>query len=291
VPIADWTVPFELTSAPYAGATRLPINTTTTFNSGTGIYLLDSSNCSLTNVVRQTKDYVPQEDGAILHRRFTGGMEMALSIQFWQDTNHIACDELLQEMMDDLMGYLYGLINAGDNQGRIAWTPDGDSSPISTWRMLDDIRLLSYPEGSQQAGNPFELKVTIDCELPYAEDLSEVTTAPNTFPTLPATVTNYGNRPTYPVFQVYGSSWTIVNTTTSKSIIFSDAGLPTPVGGGYVEINTFRNTAFLNGNGANMLPGIDVQNSEFFTLIPGANAINPVGAGAASLVKVNGAWA
>lgn len=294
MPIADWTVPFELLSAVYAGATTLPINTPTTFDAGTGIYLLKQEECALTNVVRQTKDFVPQEDGAILHRRFTGGMEMALTIQFWQNTSDIACDELLQEMVDDLMGYLYGLLNAGDNEGRILWTPAGGSSAISTQRMLDDLRLLSYPEGNQTAGNPFELKVTVDCELPYAEDASEVTIAPNTFPVLPTTVTNYGDRPTYPVFQMYGKAWILTNNTTSQSMDFDDSRPECPdVGpGNFVEVNMFRNTAFLNGSDANMLPGIDALNSDFFSLAPGPNVLALVGDGiGTSIVKVNGAWA
>ena len=90
MPLADWAVPFELTSAVYSG-TMLSINSQT----ANGLYLLRPEGCSLVNQVRSTKEMVPQEDGAILHRRFAAGMEMTLAIQLWEDTTKIACDSLL----------------------------------------------------------------------------------------------------------------------------------------------------------------------------------------------------
>lgn len=293
--IADWTVPFRLTSSVYTNhpepggiaTSPLPINEVITFNSGEGIYRLRTDGCSLTNVVRQTKDYVPQADGAILHRRFLGGMEMTLAVQMWQPGT-IACDAILQEMVDTLEGYLYGLLNAGDNEGRIAWEPVGGASgaPGSNgYRMLDDIRLLSYPTESQQKGSALEMVFTLDCDRPYAQDETQLN------PAIPGTVTNYGNKPTYPVWQIYSGSFTLVNTTTGDQFSFNDAqpGCPN-VGAGYVEIDTFRNTIYLNGTGANLKPGIVMVDSDFFTLPPGANVITCAGAGGGSVCLVNAAW-
>jgi hypothetical protein len=298
LPIADWTVPFDLRSLVYTnnhepGGTftdPLPINTVATFPSGTGFYLLREDGCSLANQVRSTKDFVPQEDGAILHRRFTGGMEMTLAIQMWQNKSKIACDELLQEMKDTLMGYLYGLLNAGDNDGRIRWAPTGGTSgaPGSNgYRMLDDIRLLTYPAETHQPGSPYEIGVTIDCDLPYAQDETQLTVS------LSGAVINYGNRPAYPVWQITADAFTLTNTTTNESFSFDD-GLPgcPPVGGGYVEIDTFHNSATIVNVGPvydNAAAGIDMTGSDFFLIVPGSNAIT-LNAGSGACL-INAAWA
>lgn len=289
MPVADWTVPFTLTSSVFSG-TPLDINTPVTFTGGkTGTYFLRPDGCSLTNQVRQTKDFVPQADGAILHRRFTGGMEMTLVIQLWQDTSSIACDTLLQEMIDDLMGYLYGLINAGDNEGRISWAPEGGSSASSTSRMLDDIRLLAYPTGEQQPGLPYEVTVSVDCALPYAEDLTQLN------PTIAGAVVNNGNRPTYPVWQVSASAFTLTDTSVTPNAVFQfDDSLPgcPNVGAGYVEIDTFRNSVTIVTGGptlSNGAAGVVMTASDFFTLSPGSHTIT-LSAGT-GVCLINAAWA
>lgn len=301
MPLADWTVPFALTSALYS-PTPLDINTPVTFTSGTGIFLLRLDGCTLTNQVRQTKDFVPQQDGAILHRRFTAGMEMSLAIQLWENDTQIACDTLLQEMLDDLMGYLYNLINAGDNEGRISWVPSGGSSVSSTSRMLDDIRLLSYPTESQQPASPYEINVTVDCALPYAEDLTQL--APSVAGG-GGTVVNNGNRPTYPVWQVYNGfganlAFTLTNTTTGDSFSFDDSlpGCADIASGEYVEIDTFRNTATKVAAGptlSNVAAGVVMTTSDFFLVPPGSNTITLVATtgsiGGSSSCLINAAWA
>ena len=300
MPLADWTVPFTLTSGVYS-ATFLGINTPVVFTAGTGTYFLRPDGCKLENQVRQTKDFVPQADGAILHRRFTGGMEMTLAIQLWQDTETIACDTLQQEMLDDLMGYLYGLLNAGDNEGRISWVPEGGSSVSSTSRMLDDIRLLSYPAESQQPGSPYEITVTVDCALPYAEDLTQLS------PSVAGgggTVINNGNRPTYPVWQIYNGSganlaFTLTNTTTGDSLSFDDSlpGCANIASGEYVEIDTFRNSLTKVAAGpvlSNVAAGLVMTTSDFFSIPPGSNTITLVATtgsiGGGSLCLINAAF-
>ena len=275
MPLADWSVPFELTSSVYSGS-MLSINSQTV----NGLYLLRPEGCSLVNQVRSTKEMVPQSDGAILHRRFAAGMEMTLAIQLWEDTTKIACDTVLQEMLDTLMGYLYALLNAADNEGRIQWLPDGNSSAASSYRMLDDIRLASYPVESQQPGSPYEITVTFDCELPYSEDATQVS---QSLTGGTGTITNYGNRPLFPVWKIYGpfAAVTITNTTDPDAPQFVwDESLP---GAGasltnaeYLEIDTFRNTVTKVAAGpvlSNGAAGIDMLNSEFFSILPGSNAI------------------
>jgi len=290
MPIADWEVPFVLTSKVYS-STDLLINQDVSFNAGTGIYFLRPDGCKLRNDVRAMKTNVPQEDGDIFTgRRFITGSAMDLVVQLWQDEDNIACDELLQEMVDTFMGYAYGLLNAPDNQGRIAWRPEGDSSASSQYRMLDDILLLTYPVGSQQPGNPYELALTVDCELPYSEDLTQLN------PTVPGAVVNTGNRPTFPVMKLYGTFTTVTVTNTTTGAVWQFDGSLPGAGGAvtspdYLEVNTFNNTVYLNGSGANRMAGVIQTTSDFFTLNPGSNTITAPGVGASSVFLVNGAWA
>lgn len=292
MPIADWSVPFQLYSRVFAGNTNVPlyINTPITFDNGVGIYRLDGKGCKLRNGVRATKENVPQEDGSILHRRFITGSEMDLTVQFWMPGQKIACDELLQEMLDEFMGYAYGLLNAGDDDGRIVWLPTGGSSSFSDYRMLDDIRLFVYPDGTE--GTPYSLTMTVDCALPYAEDFTQDN------PAIPGTAVNYGNRPTFPVIKLVGTfvTATVTNTTTNAVLHYdgSLSGAATITTPDYIEINTFNNTVYLNGNQDNEMPGIVMQTSDFFTLKPGNNTITVSytgGGGGASLILVNGAFA
>lgn len=281
--IGDWSVPFTLTASRYS-ATPLAINQ---LIPGLGYYLLRADGCRMRNTVRAQKNDIPQADGEILHRRFTAGVEMDLTFQFWESPDAIACDDRQQEMIDDLMGYLYALLNAGDNEGRISWVSYNDTDE----RMLDDIRLLTYPEVTQLPNAlGVELSVTVDTAWPYAMNLTPQTPTLNVGST---NVTNAGNRPLYPVFRIYSGQFVLANTTTGYQFVFDETqpGVPTTVGAGYVEINTLRNTVYLNGDGANMKAGIVVQESDFFLLNPGVNTISLNSSSGTSTVEHNNAWA
>lgn len=286
MPLANWNVPFELTSALYS-STRLPINSPFAFPAGTGQLNLRHDGCSINTVVRSTKNPVPQADGDILHRRFTTGTQMNLAIQFWDNRlGEVACGELLQSMLDTTLGYLFALINAGDNEGRISWTPEGENA-----RMLDDIRLLSYMTGAQPAeGGQFELGVTLDCALPYVEDLTQLA------PTLPGTVVNAGNRPTYPVWRIDGpfTTMTLTNSTTTESFSYNNGqpGAPTIGSGDILEIDTFLNSVTKIETGpvlTNAFAGMVLPSSEFFLIDPGSPSIALSGASSGTGL-INSAW-
>lgn len=281
MPIADWSVPFELTSALYSAST-LPLNQQIP---GGGIYLLRPDGCFLRTSVRSTKEDVPQADGSILHTRYLTGMEMQLTVQLWETDDEAACGSLLQTMLDDIMGYLRALLNAGDNEGRISWTPTGQTN-----RMLDDVRLLSYPEETLSAGGIYELGFTIDTRFPYSMELTETQVVLDAS----EVVANVGNTDTYPVIRLDGPFTVALldNTTTGKVWRYDSSRLGAAAVdvGDYIEIDMFRNTVFLNGNQDNMMAGVDPEVSTFFPLAPGNNTITLAGP-ASGLAKVNGAWA
>lgn len=287
MPIADWTVDFSIRDRVWApGSQELLLNQTIAFSAGDGAYMLDQGGCTLGATVRAEKENVPQADGSILHCRYVTGMEMQLAIQLWDASlDQPACDSLLQEMLDELMAYLYNLINADDDDGRVYWQPAGVNQ-----RMLDDCRLLVYPAEQHPDSGIMGVTVTLDTQWPYSVDAAQLS------PTLPGNVTNAGNRDTYPVWKIYYpvSYTTIANSDTGEQFSW-DSSRPGTGGpldpGDYLEIDTFKNTVYKNGTGANLKAGIVMESSQFFTIPPGTWPITLSEGSASSVCLINAAWA
>ena len=269
--VSEWGAPtqFDLTN---------PYNTSMSFNvqTASGIYLLDPAGCSLDFTVRSTTDNVPQSDGSILHTRFLTGANMPLTVQLWQDLNTVACDSLLQEMLDNLSGALRSLINAGDNEGRVAWEVAGGNE-----RMLDDARLLVYPV--YREGTPGVVTFTLDSKYPYAQDLAEATPSAIT-DGVPSTLVNTGTAAYFPVFkvnQLNGAvaatpvlNFTITVTQLTDIVQFVYLGNALPGGvsvaaNHFAEINCFNNTIYKDGNSSNLKAGVDELNSEYMSFPTG----------------------
>jgi hypothetical protein len=271
--IPAWAYPnvFDLTN-PYSG--NLSFNEQT----ASGIYLLIQDGCTFDLNVRSTSNDVPQADGSILHTRFLTGTTMQLTVQLWETRNEMACEgALLVEMLDNLSGSVRSLLNAGDNEGRLAWEVDGANE-----RMLDDIRLSVYPVFTP--GPPPTVTFTIDSQYPYAQDLTQQLT---TFlDGVPNTITNNGTADYWPVFQVNRAAgvtsasavndFIIQNLTTGIDFVYSSSNpgaSPISAGGHYAEMDNFRNTIFEDGDGANLSAGITELESDYFPLVTGDNTI------------------
>ncbi len=271
-PVAAW-------SPPYVFTLTNPYNGSMTFNEQTdfGLYLLREERCSFDIDVRATKSHIPQADGDILHRPFLTGSEVVLVIELWEDEDNVACDELLQVMADNLSGALRSLLNAGDNEGRLAWEVAGGNE-----RMLDDVRLFKYAKYVHGVAEP-TFTVTLDSKYPYAQDLTQTRTGIEDGDIV--TITNDGTAEYFPVFQVNRldgvtsgspvSAFVIENLTTGQQIVWDESypgASPIP-GGSYAEIATFDNTIYLNGDSTNEKAGIGQLDSEYFPLVPGDNDI------------------
>ena len=129
-------------------------------------------------------------------------------------------------------------------------------------------------------------------------------------PSIPGPVVNYGNRPTYPVWQIWGQfeTFTLTNTSTGEEMSWSGAlpgALPPTYAGGttevqsgdYLEISTFDNTVTLVEPGgvpptlSNATAGLLMDSSVFFSLLPGTNVITLTYAGSSANGLINAAWA
>lgn len=268
--VPSWNAEFLLTN-PYNGTMQFNVQT------DAGLYLLERSACKFGIDVRSTDSNVPQGDGGILHRRFLTKTSMPLRIYLMENNEDIACDDLLTEMLDALSGAFRSLLNAGDNEGRLAWAVAGGNE-----RMLDDVRCLVYP--SFEAGDVFPYVDTVlDSRYPYAQDLNQTRT---TFADgVPQDITNTGSAGYWPVFQANrsggvagGSSvddFTISNLTTGIDFVYtsSNPGAIAVAAGSYAEIDTFGNTIYRNGNLTDLAAGISELESDYWPLITGEQTI------------------
>lgn len=255
-----------------------------------GLFLVDTAASQVRVGVRAVVDDVSQGDGTVRHRRYLTGVEMLLAILLFEDEEQIACGTLRREMHDRLMGVQRSLLRAGDNQGRVLWTPDG-----ADVRMLDDVQLREYALTSLEPRRAPTVTFLVDSPYPYAIDFTQ------TEPVIDGagSLTNNGNADFWPVIKVYGpaSAFTLTNLSALDALgnplqIVYDASLPggVPIGGGgeYAEIDTFRNTIYLNGDQANLKGGLDVLASDFWPVKPGVNSIVT---DAESHFLLNDAWA
>lgn len=279
--IPSWAPEVFTLINPYSGSMYF------NYDDGRGLFLLRGTECSIEQAVRATTDNVPQADGSILHHRFLTGTKIGLVIELWDDstgTQQVACDEKLAEMLDLLSGSLRSLLNAGDNEGRLAWLVDGQLT-----RMLDDVRLLEYPKFLAGVGEPI-VTCVIDSEYPYAQDLTQTLTGCADGANV--TVDNTGSADYFPVFQVNRlngapagsspvSSFTITNYTTGEQFVYDNSfpGAIAIPANRFAEITTFTNTIYQSttatgpGNGRNLKAGVDELNSEYFALRVGSNEI------------------
>lgn len=265
----DWTPAFEIQS-PSLGS--LFLNTDL---GGGKMYRLNPRRCVGRREIRAVTDDVPQGDGEIFHERFARGSELQLAIQFWQGTEDCACDDVLVDMYDDLRGHLWSLLRPADDGGRVIWTPAGKPA-----RMIDAARLLQLNDPEEDADTGCtEILCIIDTPFPYAMTHAENVVSLTGSMTLP----NAGNVEFYPVFKVNGPSgaWSIENNDTGQLYLYdgSRPGASAIGGGDYGEIDMFRGgLIYLNGDGANLKAGVDVEASDILTVAAGGSSYTINGA-------------
>lgn len=269
-------------------------------------FQLNPARCSSSLPVRITEDDVPQGDGKIPHRRWRSGYGITLALEPFQsfDTEtgigEPACDQILQEMIDELGLFVNATIRTGLVSGlpnaRVIWRPAG-ATDATLDRMLDRVQLVSVTP--TQEGALGGLQIIVQFDTPYPYYLREAETDVTVGITSPETVTNDGNVDHYPVMLIYGPTSYVEITNNSATdengdpfTLIYDASLPGGVaigGGDYVEVTFFDGKAYLNGSGAGRKAGLDFRYTDFFPIVPGDNEIEVVGA--TVLVKTNAAYA
>lgn len=266
---------------------------TLTLNSLTSyLYLLEASGCDGGVDLRVTEDNVPQGDGEIPHRAFTSGYKIRLLMQLRTRINPTyaqaeakpACNGDITDMLDALGLHINEILNqAATGNQRLVWTPTGKAN-----RMLDQIRLLERPLVTRTESDVTRVAFAVFSPFPYY--LSEADTTTSFTAGSTHTIANGGTAAYYPVMKVYGTGATYPITITNNTnldddgnplVIVYNSALPGAIAippGHYAEINTFKNTIYEDGSGANLKAGIDIQASDFFSIRPGGDSITISGA-------------
>lgn len=260
---------------------NLPLNTADALGPGLGgYYLIRRESAKMGAPLRTSIDDVPAGDGAIPHKVLTSGYRVTLPLELWAtpgtggEPGEAATGATLVAMNDLLMRHLNRIRE--DGQGRLTWNPSGDSNPE---RMVDDMFWFGDPS---EENDDLLWTVTFDLvsPFPYAQDAAETTTSIDDGDS--ATLTNPGSARFYPVIKAHGPSdeFTILNETSGKQLHYdgSQPGASTLAGGHYIEFDCFRNTAYLDGDVATRMAGIDPFLSEFWTLEIGDNVVSADGA-------------
>lgn len=292
--VSKWEVPFTLS----AFGETLQLNDAVTLpGSGDTVhYLLNPAECEALIPIRVQDDNVPQGDGEQTHERFYQGYLMTLAIQMWETDNKPACDALLQEASDELMLFVRRFTNqptpiATSQDNRVFWTPDGAGDRRMIRRcVLNEALTWTLNDGIVQAN--FQVKSM----YPYAWNSTEI---PTDIPSGSDDVlTNGGTADFWPVFRVFGpvDAFTIINQDAldaegnEMKIVYDGTAIP---GGSYGEIDTFRNTMYLNGDQNNLKGSLSMADTDFFPLIVGDNTLTYTSSDPSSSLRIlwQNAWA
>lgn len=239
-----------------------------------GYLLLDRTACRMGAAARATVEDVPQSDGGIVHPVFVGGYRVTIVVELLKEkiSTDPACGALLVQLLDSIMANLNSLRDAGG--GRLLWTPTDHDQ-----RMVDDLWLVGEADVSWDGPIP-KLSFELATPLPYAMVAAEVTTSIDDGAS--AVLNNTGSAKFWPVVKAYGPSagFTIRNETTGRELVYDSAlpGANTLASGHYIEFDFFRNTAFLDGDVALRMAGVDASASDFWPLAIGSNTVSVDGA-------------
>jgi hypothetical protein len=209
-------------------------------------------------------------------------------------------DKLRAACLDVLSPGIFGAAN--EVYGRLFWHPVGQ--PVRFHKIhlsnMFDVQGPSATEGGSTAGiaGPKTFTFELTSEHPEALEWEGDETDIDGFGA--GFVPNDGNTETWPVVQV---------TTAGPFTLFGPGpngepsgrsmrwGFgpdprqnPPPIDGTYIEIDMHRQTMYWDGDGSNALAGLDMANSDFFSITPGGGDVSVTGAASAVKVFSNSAW-
>lgn len=179
---------------------------------------------------------------------------------------------------DKLRGVAESLMK---DQGRCFFLPSGQATRFLEVKHYEAVDNSDFPYG---IAGPHGFNITFVAERPYPLTYTQsLTNLPDGTPTA---IGNAGNAETWPVVKVYGPS---AGFTLSRADGTSVIWVGTLGAGVYIEIDMFKETMYNDGNGADRLGGLDLENSDFFPIPAGGDTLTVTGA--TGTVLANAAWA
>lgn len=283
MPNLEWECPHELVS-PSGPATTQSINFNTIYAGTSGpvpncIYLLQPDAYKIVPLIRVTADNVSQQDGSVLHARFTSGLQATLKVLYAIFPDGVgpdmepACAADLRLMHEFLMVNVQSLLrttpgNDPNTGQRLIWTPTGAGDT----RILQAIQTLAWAEPSRDGQETF---VEFEVESPFPYAINGTPTPVSLASGVNHLIPNNGDAPYYPVWRVASgvTTFTITNLDTLDTITYNGAS----IGGTFAEIITFDGTIFQDGSGADLSAGLDPTATDFFPIAPGGTNVKIVG--------------
>lgn len=245
---------------------------------------------------RSVIDSISQADGVSMQAPYIDGLVATMTVEYWEATNGdihsltLACAQTARLMDEMLLGVLNSLrvwTTDPNTMQRYEWTPTGAGSD----RLLTNVLLTTWPTLALQDPPPgVQRTFSLGTPFPYAIDITQTTTVIDDGSS--AALTNNGNADFSPVMQVAGpvTVFLITDEATGQTISY-DGTRPGAVAigsGHYAEIDFFQGSIFLDGDGADLVAGLDPTVTDLFTLAPGAQTISVTGADVT--VLYNDAW-
>lgn len=248
------------------------------------LFLIQPDGYKIVPSMRVTQDNVSQQDGSVLHPRWTSGLVATMKVCYAlaplgyvvTSESTPAANELstptnveLRIMHEQLILHLQDLLRASadpNNLQRLLWYP----TSYGQARMLTGIQTLAWADPVFEV--PFTcVTFSLEGPLPYAIDANEMdpTITGGAGPTL---LPNAGNAPCYPVVQVNGpfTSFTLSNNDTGEAVVYSGAAVAS---GHYAEINFFDGTVYLDSSSTDLIASIDPTLTDFWTIAPGGSNV------------------
>lgn len=272
-------------------------------------YIIVPDSYKIVPSLRVTQDNISQQDGSVLHPRWKTGLVATLQVAYWatgpggaNSPDAPACYADMRTMHEALVSALNSIRVLTGQEQRLVWQPTG----YGDQRMLDQIQLLSWPDPSYDVdGELAVVEFAVESPFPYALDFTEETTTLGGSAGTTVLITNGGTADFWPVARVYGPTPGFILTNTSDldpdgnamKVVYNSA-LPGGAAIGpsdYAEIDFFRGTIYLNGNGANLAAGLDPTQTDFWQLLTeaylgGPNVVTISGAPLVHILWQN-AWA
>jgi hypothetical protein len=278
----EWSQPHEIIS-PY-GTLRLNTPDTPLTSGKLPLYLIQPPYAIVPANYRAISDNLSQADGSSLQPPFVSGLVASLRVQFWTlltegGDREKACDGDLREMDQRLTLHLNALRDCSADPNtlqRLLWTPEGYGDD----RMLIWVFLSAWLAPDFAESPIVEVAFSLATPYPYAIDATEIQTM--IADGASAAIVNSGSAAQSPVIRVYGpsSTFAITNITTGEALSY-DSSRPGGIAIGsseYAEIDFFHCSIFLNGNGADLVAGLDPTITTYFKLAPGSQTIATNGA-------------
>ena len=205
----------------------------------------------------------PHSHGAIPHRFRRSGKIIHV------EGIIVATKPRYRPILDDgLRSVLGGTIHTGlnppvfgqksDALGRFFWKPAGADTRFHAIHLYEPLDITG--DGAAPKTFVFSLysehpeALTYDSDVPLSEGF----------------IPNDGNTATWPVIRVYATGSFTLSGPGGYALYWNSLA----TFGDYIEIDMFRQTMYWNGNGANALPYLNMQTSDFFSIPTGGGSVS-----------------